>query len=299
MSPPYPPPSQGAASLVGLPAPAKINVFLHVIGRRSDGYHLLQSVFALVDWSDEINLHIRPNGVSRTDVNAQVKLPNDDLMVRAARALQQVTGCTRGVHIELKKRIPMQAGLGGGSSDAATCLIALNRLWGLNLTRAQLIGVAAQLGADVPFFVGGYNAWVEGIGEQLTPLDLPASGITIVKPPAGVSTAEIFSSPLLTRDTNPATMLDFAEHRVAGQIEWQPYSFGRNDLQEPAAAVCPDIQAAIHWLQQKNLTARMTGSGSAVFAVHAGAVDVSDARADWVIHQGRVLDVHPLAHWVS
>ncbi len=299
MSHPLPIPNPNTQSLIGLPAPGKINVFLHVIGRRSDGYHLLQSVFALVDWCDEINLHQRASGVSRADIESAVKLPANDLMVRAALALQQATGCNQGVHIELKKRLPMEAGLGGGSSDAATCLIALNRLWGLNLRRDQLISIAANLGADIPFFVGGHNAWVEGIGERLTPLNLPSSRITIVKPAVGVSTAELFSSPLLTRDTNPATMSDFAEHRVAGFTEWQPFSFGQNDLQEPAVAVCPEIQVAISWFEQKNLVARMTGSGSAVFAVHAEPVDVSDARSDWIIHQGRVIDRHPLAHWVS
>ena len=295
----YPVPEDGVTELIGLPAPAKINLFLHVIGRRSDGYHLLQSVFALVDWADQINLFSRAGGVSRSDLNADFGLPSDDLMVRAAQALQRATGCTKGVHMELTKRVPMQAGLGGGSSDAATCLIGLNRLWDLKLSRQALLDIAAGLGADVPFFIGGQNAWVEGIGEQLTPLALPPTRVTILKPSAGVSTSEIFSSSLLTRDTKPATMLDFAEHRVAGDTDWQPYSFGRNDLQAPAVSVCHEIQAAINWLAQKKLTARMTGSGSAVFAVHADSVDVSEAPAGWLIHQGNVLKMHPLAHWIS
>jgi len=290
-------PPAGEKSLTHLPAPAKINTFLHIIGRRPDGYHLLQSVFALVDWVDYIHVHQRPNGISRQDLNPACALPAEDLMVRAAQALQQATGCTLGAHIEIQKHIPMQAGLGGGSSNAATCLIALNRLWQLGLSRTQLIQVGAKLGADVPFFLGGTNAWVEGVGERLTPVALPPAHVTIVKPPRGVSTAEIFASALLTRNSNPATISDFTEHGRSTKDGWQPYSFGQNDLQEPAVSVCHDIQDALNWLSQFGLTARMTGSGSAVFAVHPKPVATLDAPPEWVTHQGRVLVVHPLKNW--
>jgi 4-diphosphocytidyl-2-C-methyl-D-erythritol kinase len=296
------PPEPGAQALLHLPAPAKINVFLHIVGRRADGYHLLQSVFALVDWSDRISFFKRNSGVSRVDTNTSAALPTDDLLIQAARALQAATGCTQGVHMELDKHLPMQAGLGGGSSDAATCLIALNRLWGLGLSRSALLKIGATLGADVPFFVGGNNAWVQGVGEQLQPIVLPPSLITIVKPQSGVATAQLFQSPLLKRDTKPATMPDFAEHRVQQgdqSSELQPYAFGHNDLQAPAVAACPEIQDCLNWLRSKGLTPRMTGSGSAVFAAHDRPVDVYDARPDWVVRQSCVMDVHPLIAWSS
>ena len=209
MSAPIAPPTPGERLLRDLPAPAKLNLFLHVVGRRDDGYHLLQSVFALVDWCDTLSLCLRDDGhIQRIDTTTT--LPTDDLCVRAAKRLQAMTGTHQGVDITLNKQLPMQAGLGGGSSDAATTLIALNRLWQLGLSRTQLIALGAELGADVPFFIGGHNAWVEGIGERLQALSLPSRLVTIVKPPQGVSTLEIFRHPDLKRDTNPATMADFA-----------------------------------------------------------------------------------------
>ena len=287
-----PAPALGTREVRGLPAPAKINLFLHVVGRRDDGYHLLQSVFALVNWCDELNLAVRDDGrIQRTDT--QVDLPQDDLCVRAAKRLQAVTGCTLGVDIELHKRLPMEAGLGGGSSDAATTLVALNRLWGLRLSRPELIAIAADLGADVPFFVGGRNAWVEGIGEQLHAIDLPPRLITIAKPPVGVSTLEIFRHPALKRDTNTATMADFAGR----DGDSSPYTFGHNDLEPLAKVQCPSIQACIDWFKTKNLNARMTGSGSAVFAAHDEPFDVSDAPTDWLVQQTCIMDVHPLIDW--
>lgn len=291
---PYPLPSAGTLSVNNLPAPAKLNLFLHVIGRRDDGYHMLQSVFALIDWCDRLHFTRREDGqISRRDTHPS-DLPADDLCVRAAQALQQFTGCGLGAEIGLTKHLPMQAGLGGGSSDAATTLIVLNRLWGLDLPRAQLMDLATQLGADVPFFVGGRNAWVEGIGEQLHSIDLPPSLITIVKPAQGVSTVEIFRSSELKRDTKPATMADFA----GNDGERSPYTFGHNDLQDVAVLKNPGIQACIDWLQSKQLQARMTGSGSAVFAAHPHAVEVIDAPADWLIHQTCILDAHPLIDWL-
>jgi len=153
-------------------APAKLNLFLHIVGRRADGYHLLQSAFMLIDWQDTLHFELRPHGqLSREDLT--IPLPADDLILRAARLLQAHTGCTKGAHIAVHKEIPAQAGMGGGSSDAATCLLALNRLWGLGLSVAQLAAMGVQLGADVPFFLHGHNAWVEGIGENITPVQLP------------------------------------------------------------------------------------------------------------------------------
>ena len=198
-----------------VPAPAKLNLFLHVTGRRDDGYHSLQSVFMLVDWADTLHFDLREDGLVVRHDNTQGALPEQDLCVRAALALKQASGCPWGVDIRLDKRLPAQAGLGGGSSDAASCLLALNRLWGLNLPRHQLAKIGLGLGADVPFFIGGRNAWVEGVGEELTPIHLPPAQFVVLKPPAGASTQAIFSSPLLKRDTKTATIQGFAADNAA------------------------------------------------------------------------------------
>ncbi|OYU45758.1 MAG: 4-(cytidine 5'-diphospho)-2-C-methyl-D-erythritol kinase, partial [Burkholderiales bacterium PBB4] len=185
-------------SLYDVPAPAKLNLFLHIIGRRKDGYHLLQSVFMLIDWSDRLHFELRTDGnISREDLTWQ--LPDDDLVLKAARALQVATGCTLGAHIQVEKSIPAQAGMGGGSSDAASAMLALNRLWKLNLTRTQLREIGIGLGADVPFFLKGRNAWVEGIGEQITPIAIPSEQFVVAKPIAGLDTRQIFSDPDLKR----------------------------------------------------------------------------------------------------
>lgn len=249
------------AQLLNLPAPAKLNLFLHVVGRRADGYHLLQSAFMLIDWQDTIDLTFRTDGhITRTQEGASTSdLPADDLCVRAAQALQQATGCRHGAHIHLHKHIPMQAGLGGGSSDAATVLLGLNRLWKTGLDTTQLQHIGLTLGADVPFFLFGRNAWVESIGEALQPIDLPSARFVVVQPPAGLATAAIFSAPNLPRNTPPVTKNDFLNSA-------NPWSFGRNDLQIPAQRLCPAIADAIAWLADLGLQARMTGSGSAVFA---------------------------------
>jgi len=279
-------------ALHDVPAPAKLNLFLHITGRRADGYHLLQSVFMLLDWCDTLHFERRDGGaVSREDL-AQ-PLPAEDLCVRAARALQQATGCSAGVHIAVDKRVPAQAGMGGGSSDAASTLLALNRLWGLGLSRAQLQAIGVTLGADVPFFLCGTNAWVEGIGDIIQPLELqhalePAHFV-VVKPEAGLDTKAIFSSPLLKRDSKRATILDFAA---------APRGFGRNDLQPVAQALCPEVDQALQWLASKGLTGRMTGSGSAVFAQMAHAVDLLDAPAAWQVKVCKNLGSHPLSDWV-
>ena len=282
-------------ALYDVPAPAKLNLFLHITGRRADDYHLLQSVFMLIDWCDTLHFELRRDGlISRTDLGTAVHqdLPAEDLSVRAARALQAATGTTLGVHISLEKRIPSQAGMGGGSSDAASCLLALQRLWGLRLPPAKLMALALSLGADVPFFLCGSHAWVEGIGELITPIILPPARFLVIKPAAGLSTQAIFSSPELKRDTKTATMLGFAANDN-GRV----YGFGRNDLQPVAEKLCPPMVQSLDWLTAHGLQGRMTGSGSAVFAQMPNEMMISDAPGDWQIRQCGNLEVHPLAGW--
>ena len=282
-------------ALYDVPAPAKLNLFLHITGRRADDYHLLQSVFMLIDWCDTLHFELRRDGlISRTDLGTAVHqdLPAEDLSVRAARALQAATGTSLGVHISLEKRIPSQAGMGGGSSDAASCLLALQRLWGLRLPPAKLMALALSLGADVPFFLCGSHAWVEGIGELITPITLPAARFLVVKPAAGLSTQAIFSSPELKRDTKTATMLGFAANDN-GRV----YGFGHNDLQPVAEKLCPPMVQSLNWLAAQGLQGRMTGSGSAVFAQMPNEMTLSDAPGDWQIRQCGNLEAHPLAGW--
>lgn len=282
--------------LRNVPAPAKLNVFLHIVGRRPDGYHLLQSVFMLIDWCDTLHFKRRADGViHRIDALPGTILPEQDLVVRAAQALQAATSCSWGADITLEKHLPAEAGMGGGSSDAASTLLALNRLWGLHLPRQQLADIGLTLGADVPFFIGGRNAWVEGIGEQLTPVALPPGRFVVVKPPTGASTAAIFGSPILKRDTKPAILSGFAAD--AQQNPDQIWDFGANDLQAVAQAVCPDISDSIAWLTYKGLKARMTGSGSAVFAPWVEGTDLSDAPPGWQIKICSNWAEHPLRAW--
>lgn len=280
-------------ALYDIPAPAKLNLFLHITGRRADGYHLLQSVFMLIDWSDTLHFERRADGVlSREDLSTP--LPADDLVLRAARALQQAAGVGLGAHIGVAKRIPAQAGMGGGSSDAASCLLALNRLWDLRLPLARLEAIGLALGADVPFFLRGRNAWVEGVGECITPLEgaaaLPRQRFVVVKPDAGIETKSIFSSPALERNLDSARIAGFAADH---------YGFGRNVLQPVAEACCPAVTQALHWLAGKGLNARMTGSGSAVFAAAPHDIDLRDAPGAWQVRQCDNLDIHPLAGWAS
>ena len=282
--------------LRNVPAPAKLNVFLHIVGRRPDGYHLLQSVFMLIDWCDTLHFKVRADGaIHRFDALPGSTLPTQDLIVRAAQALQSATGCSFGADITLEKRLPAEAGMGGGSSDAASTLLALNRLWGLRLSRQQLADIGLTLGADVPFFIGGNNAWVEGIGEQLTPVALPPGRFVVVKPPTGASTAAIFGSPVLKRDTKPAILSGFAaDAQQNPDLIWH---YGANDLQAVAQAVCPEISDCIGWLSRKGLQARMTGSGSAVFAPWVEGTDLSDAPPGWQIKICSNWAEHPLRAW--
>lgn len=288
--------------LLNVPAPAKLNLFLHITGCRDDGYHLLQSVFMLIDWCDTLHFELRPGGqLSREDLQPG-RLPADDLCVKAARALQAATGCTLGAHIQLDKRIPAEAGMGGGSSDAASCLIALNRLWGLGLARAELSVIGWRLGADVPFFVGGRHAWVEGAGECLTPVALPPARFVVVKPVAGASTQAIFAEHDLKRDTKTATLQNF----VANPSDRLPtislqflLKFGHNDLQPVAQRLCPEIGKCLDWLTARGLSGRMTGSGSAVFAQMRQETDLSDSPDGWMVRECRNMDAHPLVDWCT
>jgi 4-diphosphocytidyl-2-C-methyl-D-erythritol kinase len=283
-------------ALYDIPAPAKLNLFLHVTGRRADGYHLLQSVFMLIDWCDTLHFELRSDGkISREDLGTA--LPPDDLTLRAARALQALAGAPLGVHIGVHKQIPVQAGMAGGSSDAASCLLALNRLWGLGLSLSQLERIGLQLGADVPFFLRGHNAWVQGIGEDITPLTgqarLPAARFAVLKPQAGLETRRIFEARDLKRDTRTAIISGFAA---------DPFGFGRNDLQPVAQRLCPEVTQALEWFASQGLRGRMTGSGSAVFAQLLHEADLTppvQVPAGWTIRACSNLAVHPLAGWAT
>ena len=292
-------------ALFDVPAPAKLNLFLHVVGRRADGYHLLQSVFQLIDWCDRLHFELRDDGLLvRHDLGPV--LPPDDLCLRAARALQAQSGTALGADISIDKQVPWGAGLGGGSSDAASTLVALNRLWQLYWPRERLLALAATLGADVPFFVGGHSAFVEGIGEVLTPLALPAQRFAVLKPQAGIGTAGIFGHPDLRRDTEAVILSgSFASAERAAQVAALCSGFGRNDLQPIAEAQCPEVREAAQWLQGRFGNSRMTGSGSAVFA-RVGIDDQSLAAwpahmlpGSWTGRLCRSLDQHPLSGWAG
>ncbi|PND38051.1 4-(cytidine 5'-diphospho)-2-C-methyl-D-erythritol kinase [Paucibacter aquatile] len=287
-------------AIYDVPAPAKLNLFLHVVGKRPDGYHLLQSIFALIDWADTLHFERRSDGrLQRHDQGDA--LPEDDLCLRAARALQQQSGCTLGADIHIEKRLPAGAGMGGGSSDAASTLLALNRLWGLNWPLSRLLPLGLSLGADVPFFLGGSHAFVEGIGEILHPIELPEMTFAVVKPAASIPTQKIFSSPLLARSNSVAIVAGFPAHNSSDDktssdsrstesedagavtsvvsldaegVEKFLNGFGRNDLQKPAEDFCPEVVQALELLESRFCNSRMTGSGSAVFArVDAATLD--------------------------
>ena len=291
-----------------VPAPAKLNLFLHLVGRRDDGYHLLQSAFQLVDWADSLHFERRDDGrLRRHDLGTA--LPEDDLCLRAARALQAASGTALGADISIDKRLPSGAGMGGGSSDAASTLLALNRLWALNWPRARLLEIGLTLGADVPFFVGGRNAWVEGIGERLTPIALPRQWFAVIKPPPSIESRELFAHALLRRDSPPAILsgllADDPEQSILAA------GFGRNDMQAAAQDRCPEVAQAARWLEARFGNSRMTGSGSAVFSrVGMDGVDgapsppaatfpAESLPPGWVGRMCRSLERHPLLDWAS
>lgn len=272
------------------PAPAKLNLFLHVVGRRADGYHLLQTAFRLLDCADTLDFSRRDDGAIRRLSALPGVAAEDDLVVRAARLLQAHTGTRHGADIVVHKRLPLGGGIGGGSSDAATTLIALNRLWDTGVARAELQTLALQLGADVPVFIFGRDAFAEGVGEELQPLSLEPASYVLVFPGVTVPTARIFSAQDLTRNTAPIKMPDF----VAGST--------RNDLQPVACKLYPQVQDAIDWLQ-RFAPARMTGSGACVFAAirsHDEAQRIAQqCPAGWTAWAARSLARHPLYEWLE
>ena len=243
--------------LAAWPAPAKLNLMLRIVGRRTDGYHLLQTVFQFIDLYDQLYFDIRPDGKVRRVGKLDGVLSDDDLTVRAARLLQNVTGCDAGVDIHLGKRIPMGGGLGGGSSDAATTLVALNRLWGCGLSESELIGLGRQLGADVPIFVHGHAAWAEGVGDEFSDCEPPTPYYFLLAPAAKVDTGKVFQEPELTRNSRRITIRDF----LAGERG--------NDCLSVVRERYPEVARALDWLSERG-DARLTGTGACIFASCAG-----------------------------
>jgi len=297
-------------ALYDVPAPAKLNLFLHVVGRRADGYHLIDSLMLPIDWCDTLHFERRDDArLARHDRGDP--LPADDLCLRAARALQQASGTPLGADISIEKRLPSGAGLGGGSSDAASTLLALNRLWGLDWPLERLLPIGVRLGADLPFFLDGRPARVGGIGERLTPVTLRPAWFAVVKPATGLETARVFGSPQVAEAVEAARIAGFpkAERRssdgAAQPGETEPElddGFGRNDLQAAAEALCPEVSRAVAGLQAVFGNSRMTGSGSAVFARASdgpapSAAMPSDWPEGWSSRMCRSLERHPLASW--
>ncbi|OQA32270.1 MAG: 4-diphosphocytidyl-2-C-methyl-D-erythritol kinase [Betaproteobacteria bacterium ADurb.Bin341] len=267
------------------PAPAKLNLFLHVVGRRPDGYHLLQSVFRFIDRSDLLRFAPRDDGEICLLTPIPGVPPEQDLTVRAARLLQSASACRQGVDIVLEKRLPMGGGLGGGSSDAATVLVALNQLWGIGFSRSRLQEIGLGLGADVPVFINGENAFAEGVGEKLTPVEVPPAWYLVFEPAVQVSTALIFGAPELRRDTPAIAATD-----------WRS-GFGRNDLEAVACSRFPPVAEALACLRQL-APARMTGSGACVFAefptpdaAEAVLAQLPEGLTAWIAEG---LSAHPL-----
>ena len=291
---------RGLHSILDVAAPAKLNLFLHVIGKRPDGYHLLQSLFVLIDWADTLHFERRDDGrLTRHDLGEP--LPQDDLCLRAARLLQRESATSFGADISIAKQLPAGAGMGGGSSDAASTLLALNRLWGLDWPRQRLLALGLTLGADVPFFVNGRNALAEGIGERLTPVTLQPQWYGVLKPTESINTRRLFASPLLGRSGEADIVGGFAA--IAGERVNLFDGFGRNDLQSAAETECGQVTEAAAVLQSQFGNSRMTGSGSAVFA-RAGMANEPAAAMPvtppgWAGRMCRSLVEHPLVGWAT
>lgn len=280
-------------TLNNCPAPAKLNLFLHINGRRPDGYHLLQTVFQLLDYGDLLDFETRDDGIIRRVSDIPGVPEESDLIVRAAKLLQAAaakkTGQkTPGANIAINKILPMGGGLGGGSSDAATTLMALNHLWHAGFSRAELMEIGLQLGADVPFFIFGQNAFAEGVGEALQPVQTPERWYIVIEPGVEIPTSLIFSSEELTRDTKLVKMADFSGHQEC---------FGKNDLQIVAARQFPAVAEAINWLQTYG-DARMTGSGACVFCAFAQEKQADEVLKlvprRWKVWKARGIRFHPL-----
>jgi 4-diphosphocytidyl-2-C-methyl-D-erythritol kinase len=288
-------------TLNNCPAPAKLNLFLHVTGRRADGYHLLQTVFQLIDYGDLLHFETREDSAIRRTTDLIGVPEESDLVVRAAKLLQSSMTLNSGekipgANIAIEKRLPMGGGLGGGSSDAATTLMALNHLWQAGQTREQLMQLGLQLGADVPFFIYGQNAFAEGVGETLSPVATGHTWFVVIEPGVQVPTAAIFGSPELTRDSKPVKISDFSE---------APLGFGKNDLQAVATKLFPPVAEVIEWLNSwlnrhdKSGIVKMTGSGSCVFCAieqeqQADAI-LSMVPPHWKAWKAKAMERHPLA----
>jgi 4-diphosphocytidyl-2-C-methyl-D-erythritol kinase len=284
-----------ADTLNNCPAPAKLNLFLHVTGRRPDGYHLLQTGFQLIDHGDLLHFETRDDGLVRRTTAVEGVPEESDLVVRAANLLKSTQpGRRLGASIAIEKRLPMGGGLGGGSSDAATTLLALNHLWQTGLSRTELMELGLRLGADVPFFLFGRNAFAEGVGEALVAVDTPDCWYVVIEPGVSAPTPAIFSDPDLTRNTKPVRILDFSK---------APIGFGKNDLQAVATRLFPPIGEAIEWLNRYG-NARMTGSGSCVFCAfpheHLADEVLQAARrtgsTQWKVWKAKSIERHPLSH---
>ena len=286
-------------SLHGCPAPAKLNLFLHVTGRRPDGYHLLQSVFQLIDHSDTLDFDLR--GDERiVRVNEVPGVPEEqDLIVRALRALQAEVqrrhgSLPPGIDVRVDKCLPMGGGLGGGSSDAATALMAANYLWQAGLTDAELMAIGLPLGADIPFFLFGETAFAEGVGEALQAVPGPDCWYVVIEPGVSVPTAAIFTAPDLTRNTKAVTVADFLGHKAGSQGS---IGFGKNDLQDVATRLFPPVAEAVEWLSGHG-AARMTGSGACVFSAFSSEQEaeqvLSQVPAKWKAWKARSLTKHPM-----
>ncbi|HAT39521.1 4-(cytidine 5'-diphospho)-2-C-methyl-D-erythritol kinase [Polynucleobacter necessarius] len=282
-----------------LHAPAKLNLFLHLVGRRADGYHLLQSVFQLIDWCDTLHLkRISENEICRVNPIPGV-LPQDDLVVRAANLLKDFCKVDYGVEIDLQKEIPMGAGMGGGSSDAASTLIGLNALWNLHLSTEALCSLGLKLGADVPFFIFGKNAFIEGIGGKIEAISLPTLYFLVIFPNRGIATASIFQDPELTRDHSQITIDSFLA---------SPGSYQSNDCQAVAMRICPEVKQALDWITQAvpDAQPRMSGSGSSVFTVLEPNTDIATLEnllqnlpEGWVGRVVRGLNKNPAYNLIS
>jgi len=286
-------------NVIELRCPAKLNLFLHIVGRRDDGYHLLQSVFQLIDWCDVLTLrHIPENAVRRIDPIPGVP-PAEDLVVRAAQLLKDFCKTESGVEISLNKHIPMGAGLGGGSSDAASTLIGLNALWDLDLSIATLCQLGLKLGADVPFFIFGQNAFVEGVGEKLQAISLETQDFVVIFPNKGIATAQIFQDPQLTRDHAPITIDRFLA---------SPSSYQSNDCQAVAVQKCREVKQALDWIYKEvpNSAPCMSGSGSSVFAALDPKTDIANLEnllqnlpKGWIGRIVRGLNKNPAYNLIS
>lgn len=283
-------------SLMGCAAPAKLNLFLHITGRRPDGYHLLQSVFQLLDHGDTLDFVTRDDGQVRRVTEVPGVPEESDLIVRAARLLQQAmtergrSVAVPGAEISIVKRLPMGGGLGGGSSDAATTLLALNHLWDAGLSRDELMAVGLKLGADIPFFLFGENAFVEGVGEAMTAVELPESWFIVIEPGVAIPTAKIFCETDLTRDSKPVKISDFSR---------APMEFGKNDLQAVAQRLYAPVANAIAWLSKFG-QARMTGSGACVFCPLQDEALADKVLAlvpqEWKAWKAKGIPKHPMAY---